>query len=127
MEKQLIYKRFDIDITEENKRFSETFELDKNVTAVVGLLLTSDKEDIMYFRGSQKITINSEEIVPEGYESRLLMTGLNVPPNKRFYETCPIDPGNGKVSIEYQDNPDGRTWFETHRVSLYLACEIEVS
>lgn len=122
MEQQLIKKRFDLQVTAAQSKVSETFELDKNIKNIKGILLTSDKEDILYFRGTQKLLVNSLEIFPENYESRLLMSGINVSPNDRYYKTC-IPTGNGKVQIEYIDKADGRTGFQSHRVSLYLLCE----
>ena len=82
---QTIKKRFDIHVTEANKIFSKTFDLDKNITHVEGIVITSDKDDMIYYRGSQKIEINKEEIFPENYETKLLQVGINVPPNNRYY------------------------------------------
>ncbi|HYD23024.1 MAG TPA: hypothetical protein VEB40_16185, partial [Flavipsychrobacter sp.] len=66
----IIKKRFDIQVTEADKVFSGSFELDKDISFIRGILLTSNKDDLMYYRGSQKIEINKQEIVPEGYESK---------------------------------------------------------
>ena len=53
-------KRFDIKILVANSSVSDTFELDKNIVKVNGLLVTSDKDDLLYYRGTQKIEINKE-------------------------------------------------------------------
>ena len=119
-----IKKRFDIDVTTANTVHSKTFELDKNISAIYGLLFTSNRDDLMYYRGSQKVEINREEIFPENYESKLLMTGLNVSPNERYYKINGMSPGNGKVKVDFKDTNDDRLPFETYRVSLYLDCEI---
>jgi hypothetical protein len=118
-----IKKRFDLDVTTANIIHSKTFELDKNVSAIHGLLIASNRDDLLYYRGSQKIEINREEIFPEGYESKLLMTGINVSPNDRYYNISPQPPGNGKVTLEYKDtNFDGLD-FVAYRVSIYLDYE----
>lgn len=119
-----IKKRYDIDVTSANAMHTKTFVLDKNVTAVHGILFASDRDDLMYYRGSAKIEINSDEIFPEGYETKLLMTGLNVSPNDRFYNLGGVPPGNFKVKVEYKDTPDARLQFAAYRVSLYLDVEI---
>lgn len=119
-----IKKRFDIDVASANATFSKTFELDKSIIAIHGLLFTSDRDDLMYYRGSQKIEINREEIFPEQYESKLLMTGVNVSPNERYYKLGGLVPGNGKVKVDYKDTNDDRLPFAAYRVSLYLDCEI---
>lgn len=120
-----VKKRFDLSVTEANKTVSKTFELDKNIKAVKGCLITSDKDDLLYFRGSQKIEINKEEYFPENYESKLLMSGVNVSPKQRYYDLGNVNPGNGSVKVSFTDTDDLRTPFVAYRVSLYLDCEME--
>ena len=120
-----VKKRFDIIVAAANQTVSQSFDLDKNIKVVHGVLLTSNKDDLLYYRGSQKIEINKEEYFPDNYESKLLMCGINVSPKSRYYDLGSINPGNGSVKIVYQDADDGRTVFSTYRVSLYLDCEME--
>lgn len=120
-----VKKRFDLQINEAGKTVSKTFELDKNIKAVKGVLITSDKDDLLYYRGAQKIEINKEEFFPENYESKLLMSGVNVSPRLRYYDLGNVNPGNGSVKVTYTDSEDIRVRFETYRVSLYLDCEME--
>ena len=118
-----IKKRYDIEVTSANAIHTKTFELDKTVIKVHGVLFASDRDDLMYYRGSGKVEINSEEIFPEGYETKLLMTGLNVSPNDRFYNLGGVAPGNFKVKVEYKDTTDARLQFAPYRVSIYLDVE----
>ena len=120
-----IKKRYDIEVTTANTLHSKTFELDKTVEKVHGILFASDRDDLMYYRGSNKVEINSDEIFPEGYESKLLMSGLNVSPNDRFYNLGGVLPGNFKVKVEYKDTPDARLQFVPYRISIYLDVEIK--
>ena len=120
-----IKKRYDIEVSSANAIHTKTFELDKNVTAVHGLLFASDRDDLLYYRGSAKVELNSDELFPEGYETKLLMTGLNVSPNDRFYIMGGVQPGNFKLKIEYKDTPDARLQFASYRVSVYLDVEIK--
>ena len=119
-----IKKRFDIEIPDADNLYSKTFDLDKNIISIHGILFTSNRDDLLYYRGSNKIEINRQEIFPEGYEAKLLMTGLNVSPNDRFYNLGSVLPGNGKLKIDYRDNHDERLAFVAYRVSIYLDCEI---
>lgn len=119
-----IKKRFDITVNFPERTFTSTFELDKNISAIHGLLITSDKDDLLYYRGSQRIEINREEIFPEKYESKLLMSGLGVAPDERFYSLGKLEPGNYKVKVDFTDTSHITVDFETYRVSLYLDCEI---
>lgn len=121
-----IYKRFDLPVTEANKVFSKTFELDKNIVAVKGLYITGDRRDLVYFRGSQRIEINKDELFPENYLSELLMSGLNVPVNQRYYDLGNIDPGNKLVKLDFKDS-NGQFPFSPYNVSLFLKCDKDSS
>jgi len=118
----IVKKRFDINITTAQQIVTQTFELDKNIITIKGILLTSSKDDLMFYRGSQRIEINKAEVVPDNYESKLLMSGINLSPNLRYYEVGELAAGNGQVKITYTDREDTRTPFEAYRVSLYLNC-----
>lgn len=120
-----VKKRYDLQVTAAGQSVSKTFELDKNIKSVKGVLLSSDKDDLLYYRGSQKIEINKEEYFPDNYESKLLMTGINVSPKLRYYDLGGVNPGNGTIKVIYQDTADDRTVFAPYRVSLYVDCEMD--
>ena len=120
-----VKKRYDIQVTSANQTFTQTFELDKNIKVIKGLLFTSDKDDLLYYRGTQRVEINNKEYFPDNYESKLFMSGINVPPATRYYPLANVNPGNGLVKVSYQDKDDGRSVFTPYRVSLYLDCEME--
>ncbi len=120
-----VKKRYDIQVTSANQTFTQTFELDKNIQVIKGLLFTSDKDDLLYYRGTQRVEINNKEYFPDNYESKLFMSGINVSPATRYYPLANVNPGNGMVKISYQDKDDGRSVFTPYRVSLYLDCEME--
>ena len=122
---QTVKKRFDISVTEPDKIFSKSFDLDKNIVSVKGILFTSDKDDLLYYRGSQKVEINKEEIFPENYESKLLLSGINVSPNNRYYDLGSQPAGNGTIKVEYKDTDDTRAAFVPYRVSLYVECVLQ--
>jgi len=120
-----VKKRFDLQVGAASSIISQTFELDKTVEKVHGILFASDRDDLMYYRGSAKVEMNSDEIFPEGYETKLLMSGLNVSPNDRFYNLGGVPPGNFKVKVDYKDTADARLAFAAYRVSIYLDVEIK--
>lgn len=122
-----IKKRFNIQVAAANQSVTKTFELDKTIKGIKGVLVTSDKDDLMYYRGSQRIEINKEEFFPDDYESKLLMSGINVPPKQRYYDLGNVNPGNGSIKVIYTDADDGRTVFAPYRVAVYFDCEMEVS
>ncbi|GGA89981.1 hypothetical protein [Puia dinghuensis] len=118
-----VKKRFDLQVVAAGGSYSQTFELDKTITRINGLLFTSDRDDLLYYRGSQRVEINKEEIFPQEYESKLLMSGINVSPNDRYYNLGGIPPGNGQVKIDYIDTNYDAAPFTAYRVTVYLDCE----
>jgi hypothetical protein len=117
---EITRKRFDINIVNEGKKHSKTFELDKTSKFIKGIIFTSDREDLMFYRGSLRLEINGKELFPEKYESKLLMTSLNVEANKRYYNLSEVMVGNGIIKLDYQDDGNPNIPFEPYRVSLYL-------
>jgi len=118
---KIIKEVFTLEITSEGEAHKGTFEVDKNADKILGVAISSDRDDIAYYRGSQMIKINDEEFFPENYESKHLMSGLNVPPNLRYYRLGRIDPGNRKVEIVYTDSGLGDiVAFANHRIFLYV-------
>lgn len=122
---KIVKKRFDLPVTASGQEVSRTFELDKDVIAIRGLLITSDRDDLLYYRGSQRIEISKEEFFPDSYESKLLMSGVSVPPRLRYYDLGKVAPGNHNIKVDYKDTPHGLAPFTAYRVSLYVDCEIE--
>lgn len=120
-----VKKRFDILVTAANTIQSKVFELDKDILSIKGILVTADKDELLYYRGTQKIEINKEEFFPDNYESKLLMSGVNVAPNQKYYDIGSVPPGNGQIKVDYTDTDDGRTVFAPYRVSIYVSCERE--
>jgi len=120
-----VIKRFDFKILNESDRITKTFDLDKNIVHVIGMLVTSNKDQMLYFRGDMKLELNKDEIFPEGYESKLLMSGINVGVNHRYYDVNK-PAGQGKIDILYQDNADPSiSIFQPYAVRLYVKCEQE--
>ena len=117
------YKRFDLKVTQANKTVSQTFELDKNFVAVKGLVLSSDRRDLLYFRGSQRIEINKDELFPDEYLSEMLMSGINVPLDLKYHTLGSIDTGNKIVKMDFKDNDAFGTVFAPYTVYLFLKCD----
>jgi hypothetical protein len=124
----LIKERFDVLVTAPDDTYRGEFELDKNAKYLLGIIVTSDRDDLLFYRGSQKIQLNDIELFPEGFDSKLLMSGLNVAPNDRMITLGEIPTGNGKLDVLYQDK--GHTLassFEAYRVTIYTFSAVELS
>ena len=122
------YKRFTIAVPTAATSYNQKFVLDKDVLSVRGVLVTADRTDLLYLRGSQKIEISGEEIFPEDYESQMLMTGLAVPPDDKYFtlaEGRGIPSGNGEIKILFKDAPNAALAFSVYNVTIMFACEIK--
>lgn len=118
-------KRLKIPVTTANQSISKTFELDKSIKTIKGLAITSNRMDLIYQRGEQKIEINNEEIFAEDYESKMLLVGYNVSNNDKYFRIGEMNAGNGAVKILYTDSDDGLTTFSPYTVNIYLDCDRE--
>jgi hypothetical protein len=123
----LIKERFDILITTANEAFKGEFELDKNANFLLGIAITSDRDDLLFYRGSQRMQLNDMELFPEGFESKLLLSGLNVAPDNRMISLGDIATGNGKLDILYKDTNHANAPFVAYRVSIYTFSVVELS
>lgn len=123
---KIIKEWLDVKVTAANATFKDTFEVDKHASKIIGISITSDYNDKMYHRGSQRIVINEKEIYPEDYESKELMQGLNVPVNERMIKLGEeIEPGNRKVELDYKDTNHPYASFIPYRVRLYVFSRID--
>ncbi len=124
-DKKFVKKRYSFIVDTPGTSYSKKFDLDKNIKLVRGILISSDKPDLLFFRGSQKITVNGEELFPEDYESKLLMSGISVPPDQKYADLGDgVIAGNGEVKISYKDSENSTTSFSSYEVNLYLMCEL---
>ena len=118
---KIIKEWIDIQVNDPNSTVKDSFEIDKLAACVMGISITSNFDDQLYYRGSQRIAINDKEIYPEDYESKMLMHGLNVPVNHRIIRFGEIiEPGNRKVEIEFKDTDHPSAGFSPYRVRLYV-------
>ena len=87
------------------------WELPKQTKAVKGIQISADYPDKLYYRGSQRIEIGGEELFPDDFDSRLLMSSLAVAPRERFFDLGDILPGDLSVKVRYKDEEHGKAPF----------------
>jgi hypothetical protein len=122
---KFIKKRFSFVVDTPAISYPKRFELDKNVKVVRGLLMNSNKPNLLFYRGSQKIELSGQELFPEDYESRLLMSGISVPPDLKYTDLGDdLEAGNGEIKVNYKDTENSSAPFEPYEVSVYLMCEL---
>jgi len=121
----IIKERFDLQITAANETKKGEFELDKNADILFGVAITSDNEELLFYRGSQKMQVNDKELFPEDFESKLLMTGLCVSPNNRMIKVGMVKSGNGMVEVWFKDTNHPKTKFSPYRVTFYFFSKVK--
>ena len=121
----IVYKTFSFLVDTPITSYTKKFDLDKNIKLVRAMMLSSNKPNQLFFRGSQKFEINGDELYPEDYESRLLMSGISVPPNERYVDMGDaVLSGNGEVKIVYKDTDNTLAAFDPYLVIINLKCDI---
>lgn len=120
----IVEKRFDIQVAQRGQTVTGKFELDKMAKVIKGIKVTSDREDLLFYRGTQKIEINGKERFEENYESKNLQSSLNVDVNNRYKDMRDAETGNGLIVMTYFDNQHPLYAFSPYRVSLYVEYEI---
>jgi len=118
---KIIKEWVDVKISTAGSKEKGSFEVDKHAARIIGIAISSNFDEQIYHRGAQRISINEKEIYPEGYESKMLMQGLNIKVNDRIIELGEeVQIGNRKVEIEYTDTNHALAPFTPYRVRLYV-------
>ncbi|MBK7665859.1 MAG: hypothetical protein IPJ32_00090 [Sphingobacteriaceae bacterium] len=89
------------------------------------MCILSNRDDLTYYRGSFRLEINKDEIYPDGYSTKKIMSSENVEPNKRCFSLVKFQSVTASITFEYTDNEDGRTVFAPYIVSLSVDGERE--
>jgi len=118
-EKSIFKEHFDIVVNQPNQTVKKTFEINAHASHVTGILMVATDDVSLFHRGRQRLTINDQENIPEGYHSRLLHSSQNVAPINRI---VPLDvtAGNRLVSVFYQDQDSAAAAFKPYTVTVYI-------
>lgn len=116
---------FDISVTQAGQSIKQTFELDKTIKTVTHFTILSNREDLLYYRGSFGLDINKEEVIAEGYSVKKVICWPSVPADLRLKCIGSMEIGSGLVKFTYKDNNDGISTFQPYIVTLSLEGERE--
>lgn len=120
-------KTFNLQVTEAGKTVRKTFEVDKSVVSIQAVALQSNREELMYYRGTFKLEINKDEIFSDETSAKKIYALPSVDANHRPYRIGNVATGNGLIAFDYTDNEDGRTVFAPYTVSLMIDGERETN
>lgn len=126
MEKRLVDKIYTFQVDEDGQPLNKKFDLDKNVRVVHGIVMSSDRPNLLFYRGSQRIELSGEELFPEDYESKMFMSGMSVAPNDKYKSLGDgVVAGNGELKIQYKDTHNPNALFASYKVIITLLCEMK--
>ncbi|MCZ8354656.1 MAG: hypothetical protein O9340_07970 [Cyclobacteriaceae bacterium] len=126
MQKRLVDKIFTFTVVDAGVPVSKKFDLDKNVKVVHGIMMSSDRPNLLFYRGSQRIELSGEELFPEDFESKMFMSGLSVAPDDKYKSLGNgVIAGNGELKIQYKDVKNPNVQFAPYKVIINLLCEMK--
>jgi len=115
----------DVQIATAGQTAKKTVELDKSVKAITHYTVYSNRDDLAYYRGTFRMEINKDEIIPDGYSTKKIMCWPTVSAEQRLKPIGKCPTGNGLVTFEYTDSNDGLTTFQPYTVTLSVEGERE--
>lgn len=126
MENRLVDKIYTFLVEAEGHPVNKKFDLDKNVKIVHGIMLSSDRPNLLFYRGSQRIELSGEELYPEDFESKMFMSGMAVAPDHKYRSLGNgVVSGNGELRIQYKDTQNPNAPFAPYKVGISLLCEMK--
>jgi hypothetical protein len=126
MEQRLIDKTFTFLVEAEGQPVNKKFDLDKNVKVVHGIAISSDRPNLLFYRGSQRIELSGDELYPEDYESKMFMSGMSVAPDDKYKSLGNgVVSGNGEFKFQYKDTSNPNAVFAPYKVIITLLCEMK--
>lgn len=115
---------FTIYVTEAGQRVTEEFEFNLDAYTLHGIQVTSDFEDLVFYRGTVGLYLGGFEIAPEEYDAKLLLSGLNVATGDRPQPTS-LDVGNNRFEVKYTDTEHPYAAFRPYKVKFTCRLSID--
>lgn len=126
MEKRWVDKIYTFLVDAEGQPVNKKFDLDKNVKVVHGIVMSSDRPNLLFYRGSQRVELSGDELYPEDYESKMFMSGMAVAPDDKYKSLGNgVVAGNGELKIQFKDSYNPNAPFEAYKVIITLLCEMK--
>jgi len=118
--KKLLYKRYELSITTEGQEIVNQEEsLPNQLRTVAGFRIDSTHEDLAYHRTEIGLNIGGDEVLPNGFLTRIAMYGRSS--DSKFLQTGELPRKNGKVKISVKDIPHLAHTFTPYKLWLTIA------
>jgi len=117
---ETIYKIIKISVPESGSIVKFSYDTDKMYKSITGLF-ASLPEDNAVPGCLLELKIAEKEIFPEEFEVKMITTGLNVSPNKRFYDKILEDAAGNRIDGRFVDA--GKASSYPYVAKLYVRLE----
>lgn len=122
-EQRLVEDIFELEVATAGQTVEETFTLTSIFKTVEDMLLTSNRKDLLAFRGKFGMTIGDNQLFTKNYRAELVMPGFHVAPNNKWRKLLSIsdleDTGD-TIDFTYTDDANGSGVFAPYTVYLFV-------
>lgn len=125
-ETRLIEDFFEFTVNAEGETVDSEFTLPSTFKNVQDILLTSNRKDLLAFRGKFSMFIGGKEIFAKNYRAELVMSGFHVSPNEKWRKLLKVedlDKTGDQIDLSYTDDSSGSGTFASYKVFLYVRGE----
>lgn len=119
---------FELDVTTQGQEVSKTFNLERDVTAINGFQIDSDRLDVAVNRLSIGLEIDNKTRIHRHIPAKLFISNVGIKPSERYTNfgsdevgaIVALPVGNGQISLSAKDVDSGLTAFTPYKVRLIL-------
>ena len=125
-ETRLIEDFFEFTVNTAGETVNSEFTLPSTFKNVQDMLLTSNRKDLLAFRGKFSMFIGGKEIFARDYRAELVMAGFHVSPNEKWRKLLKVedlDKTGDQIDFTYTDDATGSGDFASYKVYLYVRGE----
>lgn len=122
-DKRLVEDFFELEVSTAGQKVEESFTLPSIFETIEDILLTSNRKDLLAFRGSFRMSIGDQEIFTKNYRAELVMPGFHVGPDQKWrklLQVADLEKSGNQIDFTYTDDANGTGAFAPYKVYLYV-------
>jgi len=120
---RLVENMFEITVTSAGETVEDSFTVPSIFKTIEDMLLTSNRKDLLAFRGKFRMNIGDQEIFTKNYRAELVMPGFHVSPNEKWrklLQVADLEKSGDEIEFSYTDDQNGTGNFAPYVVYLYV-------
>ena len=121
----MIRKRtFKLPVSLSGELLTKEFDLLSDMGSVIGLAVTSDRRDLVFYRGSIGVSIAGKDLIQEGEDANEYMFGIEHPSRTWAFGELPLDSTDRRMRVRYQDSEVAGRAFSVHVVKIVVTYQV---